>query len=130
MFIGGVTLPSKIVQLYNSSEQYGTKSNFTISDNYKNYKFIVIKYLVNDPTRLFVYDSRNMPVLGIDNYQNYNIQQYYVGSTYLYTYNMYITFNGNQVTINTNRLTTEGPNTMTVDSTSNFVGIIEIDGLR
>lgn len=105
----------------------GTTEDITLSDEYTNYKEVKIVYKCSS-TQLATFNSKEIPI--IEATQNINLEEKYIGSTYIYIYNAYVSLaENNKIVFNANRTAQINAETFVVD-TNNPISVVKVIGYK
>lgn len=86
--------------LYES--ETGTNQTIQLNENPLNFKRVEIDYLTNDGSHTVHYRKENIPIYQ-ETTQVHDLTSYYFGSSYMYTYDAFISINTDSIVFNTNR---------------------------
>lgn len=105
----------------------GTTEDIILNDLYTNYKEIEIIYKCTS-AQLTTFNSKRIAI--VEATQNINLEEKYIGSTYIYIYNAYVSLaENNKIVFNTNRTVQINAETFVV-TTDNPISIVKVIGYK
>ncbi len=97
--------------LYENSS--GTNSTISLSQNPLSFKRLEIDYVTDDGSHSVTYRKQDIPIYGTTT-QVHNLTSNYFGSSYMYTFDAFISINTNNIVFNTNRIYQQSVNNPSV----------------